>query len=197
MADQARSARRWRIVLSLVVLCVAVGSALRARRRALRDTARSLLWITGVFAGTALVWVVLRGSFDYTSINDRESFLWASVSICTGVAFIGAWLHVRVFHDLAGGARIRRRDTGPVGLARARVRVRLAAGLPVPHRVVFFPVLRGDVRVVHGVLGIVARCSLHAGLEVVDLDGRAIGVLRTFALTSAREPRTRRAARAS
>jgi hypothetical protein len=159
LADQAHRARRWRIVLSLLVLSAAVGYALRVRRRAARHAAHSMLWKAGLFAVTALVWVGLRGSFDYTSINDRESFLWASVSICTGVAFIGAWLHVRVFHDLARWSADQATVTlVAVGLALAHVfAFGWPLGFPVPHRVVlFFPFFVATFGVVHGVLGIVA-----------------------------------------
>jgi len=166
LADQARRARWWRIVLPLVMLSAATGYALRIRRRALRDAARSMLWIAGMFVVTAFVWVMLRGSFDYTSINDRPSFLRASVPICTAVALAGAWLHARVFHDRARWAQDQATVTlVAVGLAVAHV---LAfgwpLGFPVPHRVVlFFPFLAAPFGVVHGMFGIIAALrSAHS-----------------------------------
>lgn len=159
LADEARRARDWRIALPLALLAAAIGFALRMRGLAGAEAARSLLWIAGTFAATALLWVVVRGSFDYTSINERAPFIRASLVVCTGVAIPAAWLHVRVFADPARWAA----DQATVSLA--AVALSLAhvfafgwpLGFPVPHRfVLFFPFLAATFGVVHGLLGIFA-----------------------------------------
>ncbi|MBC8071155.1 MAG: alkaline phosphatase family protein [Deltaproteobacteria bacterium] len=159
LAEEARQARRGRIVVLMVLLAALVAVGLRISGRGMLDAARSLLWVAGVCVATAVVWVVLRGSFDYTSMNERLPFLRASVPTCIGVALVAAWLHARVFRDPARWATDQAMVTlVAVGLAGAHV---LAFGwplaFPVPHRtVLFFPFLAATFGVVHGGLGIIA-----------------------------------------
>ncbi len=159
LADHARRARYWRIALPLALLAAAVGFALRIRGLGARQGAGSLVWIAGTLVVTAVVWVVVRGSFDYTSINERVPFIRASLLICAGVAIAAAWLHVRVFADPARWAADQATVTLiAIGLSLGHV---FAFGwplaFPVPHRfVLFFPFLAATFGVVHGGLGAAA-----------------------------------------
>jgi hypothetical protein len=166
LADQARRARLPRIAASLGVLAGLVAAALWISGRGIRAAAGSLSWIAGVFVVTAVVWVAVRGSFDYTSMNERGPFLRASLPICAVVAIVAALVHARVFRDRARWAA----DQATVALIAVGLAVAHVVafgwplGFPVPHRmVVFFPFLAATFGVVHGGFGIIAALRWARG----------------------------------
>ncbi len=157
--------RRWPTIgLLLALLAAALGFSVRLRSLHGAQAARSLSWVFGALVVTAATWVVLRGSFDYTSINERTPFIRASLLICGGVGLGFAWLHIRTFADPARWA------ADQSTLAALLLALSLAhigaygwpLGFPIPHRfVLFFPFLAAVAGAVHGLLGAVAALRLQ------------------------------------
>lgn len=156
LVDLRRRARWKPVAWLLAALAAALGFALHARALTRRQVATSLLWIAGTFAATCATWVLLRGSFDYTSINERNPFIINSLSICGVAAIAATWLHRRLFADPL------RRAADHATLALVVLGLCLAhtaafgwpLGFPVPHRIVlFFPFFGAVFGCVHAGVG--------------------------------------------
>jgi hypothetical protein len=71
-------AQRQQLGRGLLVLCAAAVLCGVLRRRVLPHPLRALLFCGGTWALYMLVWRLLRGSFDFTSMNERREFIrWA------------------------------------------------------------------------------------------------------------------------
>lgn len=156
---QGRRDRWWKIASLLAAIAAGVGLALTTRKEGSRQAALSLAWVVGTFALTCAVWVAIRGSFDYTSINERAPFLRNSLAICGITGVVAAWVHARIFRDTGRWA------ADQAVLALSVLALSLAhiiafgwpLGFPVPHRIVlFFPFFAATFSVVHGLLACLA-----------------------------------------
>lgn len=151
--------RAWRIVLPLLAIASGVGASLWARGLRRRDAAISLGWMAATILVTCGVWIALRGSLDYTSINQRSVYLPRALAVCGGVAALAAWAHLRWIRDR------RRWALDQATLAIVIVLLELAHGIafgwplgfPLPHRVsLFFPFLASTFGLAHGTIAAVA-----------------------------------------
>jgi hypothetical protein len=78
-------------------LLVLFGAALLCfvlRRRVLDRPFRSLLFCSGTWLLFMIVWTLLRGSFDFTSMNERREFIRWAIVCAIGVAPVVATLHL-------------------------------------------------------------------------------------------------------
>lgn len=91
-------AQRRQLGRALLVVAAAAGLCL-VWRRLLKNPLRALLFCAGTWTLFMIVWTLLRGSFDFTSMNERQQFIrWAFVSSFI-TAPLAATLHHLVVRD--------------------------------------------------------------------------------------------------
>ncbi len=148
--DRAQALRG---LAALVV--VAAGFVLVARRRGLgaRGTTTLLAWLLAVVVVHVTVYVLVRGSFELTSINQRSAWIRASMLVGLGVGAAGAIAHRVVFRD---AARLAADQLTLVGLAVAltfahAVTFGWVIGFPLPSpQLLFFPFFVAAFIIAHG-----------------------------------------------
>lgn len=92
-AQHRQLGRALLVVGAAAVLCIAL------RRRVLPHPLRTLLFCAGTWTLFMIVWTLLRGSFDFTSMNERQEFIRWAVVCSLIVAPIAATLHHLLFRD--------------------------------------------------------------------------------------------------
>jgi hypothetical protein len=89
---------RW---ASIWIALIGLGLALHAsRKRGTVERVRTATWIAAVDVCTCLLYTLIRGSFDYSSINTRRVFLTNGIFVVASVSVLGAIIHFRIFRSL-------------------------------------------------------------------------------------------------
>jgi hypothetical protein len=134
--------KRFAVSVALFVLLFAV---LAWRRRlGVRGAVGFALWAAATVAATLLMYVAVRKSLDFTSINARGEFVRAGAIVCSSVGVAAAFAHRLAFADTA---RLLSDEVTLVGLALGACLLHvfvygwpLGFPLPGPHAL-FFPFL--------------------------------------------------------
>ncbi len=157
---EGRTQTLWWAAAILVALVLLAGS-FRLRRFSVKRAGLSMLWIAGVTIAIALLYTLVRGTLDFTSINLRDEFISASISICLSVGIIGLAIHgffSRNLHAMLADQLTLIALLLLVGMTHF-VAYGVPLGFPMPGRVMLFiPFLYGAMGISLGLL-----CSLLAG----------------------------------
>ncbi len=159
-----RSARRLQHLRGgAVLLAAALAFAFVARRRGLdaRASAALAAWLLGVVALHIAVYVVVRGSFDMTSINQRAGWIRASMLLGVGVGALGLLVPRRVFRTRPRTGLVADQLTlamlGVAGAAAHAAAYGWVFGFPLPGAyLLFFPFFAAAYIIAHGVVALLA-----------------------------------------
>lgn len=166
-------AQRQRSVLgrgavAVLLIVVSIGLGWRWRGLTRPQMLQTATWLIATTLVTLALWVGIRGSLDYTSINTRGSFIPASVVVCSMVAALAGGIHAW----LIGGLK---RWTGDTATLALLVTALLAAhiavlgwplGDTIPHRMIlFFPFIGSVFAAVHGGLATLGALACATGLR--------------------------------
>jgi hypothetical protein len=142
----------------------------RLRQQSQKQAAASVLWMAAGLLASCALYTLVRGSFDFTSINKRQEFLDASIGVSMAVAVLAAGLHLTIWRNLKGLL------LDHVSLLVVLIVVSLAhpciygvtLGFPLPGRIaIFLPFILGALVIASGILaGILALLLLIRGLVV-------------------------------
>jgi hypothetical protein len=92
-------AEHLRGVIALLTLTAAFAISLRIRGASRRDSLGVFIWLAAVTSVNVLLYVLLRGGFDYTSINKRSEFSRAGILVGLAAAALGALAHHAIWRD--------------------------------------------------------------------------------------------------
>ena len=95
--ERNRHHRRWALVV--LVLVAATLYSMRKRGMSGRQSLWALLWIAAVIGLSGLVYTLVRGSFDFTSINSRLEFRNGSLIVGLSVGLLGLLAHAGVWRS--------------------------------------------------------------------------------------------------
>ena len=160
----------WLLVgLALLGMTVALS---RLRRQSPKDAALSVLWMVSGLLLSCGLYTLVRGSFDFDSINKRQEFLDASIGVSMAVAVVAAGLHIALWRDLKRLLF----DHGTLLLSMVVVSLAqpciygITLGFPLPGRIpIFLPFILGALVICGGIL---------AGLFALLLLLRSSGLFR-------------------
>lgn len=94
-----RRAQELRLAFGLLVMGGAGAWSLRRREAGARHSARLVLWAALIVGVTLALYVALRKSLDFTSINARWEFIGAALLVCAAGATAGVFSHRFVVRD--------------------------------------------------------------------------------------------------
>lgn len=97
---ERRHQRNWWLGTAAVGLLLLL-LGYRIRRFSLRQSAFSVVWMAGLTLAISLAYTVVRGSFDFTSINLRNEFLVASLSVSLSLSVLAMALHFYLWRKLS------------------------------------------------------------------------------------------------
>ncbi|MBL4636821.1 MAG: alkaline phosphatase family protein [Kofleriaceae bacterium] len=148
------------ILLALVVLACSY----RLRKFSVKRAGLSLVWIATITVTIVILYGFVRGTLDFTSINLRDEFINASVSICLSVGVIGLAIHAffwRSLHTMLADQLTLIALLLLVGVMHF-VAYGVPLGFPMPGRfMLFLPFLYGAMGISLGLL-----CTLLAGTSL-------------------------------
>ena len=98
--QRERSRRLLRLGLGVVLLAAIVVLASLQSRLAWRSIASSSLWVLTLYGAAVLLHIALRGSFDFTAVNSRASYVPACLGIGLLAGLPAAGLHYALWRDL-------------------------------------------------------------------------------------------------
>ncbi len=94
-----RSRRLFRLGLGLALLAAMVVVASRRRGIAWRSIATSSLWVLALHGAAVLLHVIVRGSFDFTAVNSRASYVPSCLAVGLLAGVSAAALHHALWRD--------------------------------------------------------------------------------------------------
>lgn len=153
-AQGTRRHQLWWLLVGLALLGIVVAFS-RLRGQSPRDSAVSVLWMAGSLLLSCFLYTVVRGSFDFDSINKRQEFLDASIGVSMAVAVVAAGLHIAYWRDLNRLLF----DHGTLLLSMLLVSLAhpciygITLGFPLPGRIaIFLPFILGALVISGGIL---------------------------------------------
>ena len=159
-------AQAGRLAASAALLAALLGVTARRRRLGLRAIAGFMTWTGLTFAASLALYVVLRHSLDFTSINARTEFLEAGLGSCAGVGALSLVIHRVVFSDVG---RLVGDELTIVGLLALAVALHpfvygWPLGFPLPGaQALFFPFLAPLMLVVHAGFAVILSVAWGGG----------------------------------
>ncbi len=161
-----RTRRLLRLATGLALLAALV--IILSRRAGLpwKSIATTLLWVVAIYTAAVLAHVALRGTFDFTAVNSRASYIPACLGIGLLVGLAAAGIHYALWRDLR---RLLRDQLTALGvLAGANILHPIAFGWPLGFPLPSAPMLLFPF---FGAILLVAGGVLSLGLSALALRG--------------------------
>ncbi len=95
----ARRQMLWWFAVTLLMGLMIAGAG-RLRKQTPGQALLSMLWMACAVAAICLLYIWVRGSFDFTSINKRQEFLNASLGVSLSVGTLFALVHFAIWRNL-------------------------------------------------------------------------------------------------
>ena len=161
-----RLRRLLRLGTGLALLAALVILLSRKAGIAGKSIATTLLWVSALYAAAVLAHVVLRGTFDFTAVNSRASYVPACLGIGLLVGLAAAGIHFALWRDLR---RLLRDELTALGvLTGANILHPIAFGWPLGFPLPSAPMLLFPF---FGAILLVAGGALSLGLSALALRG--------------------------
>ncbi len=167
-----RRHQMWWLLVSLFLVAMLIAFS-RLRHQGGKAAALSVLWMAAGLLLSCALYTLVRGSFDFSSINKREEFLNASLGVSMTVGVVAAGIHMTIWRDL------KRLLLDHTTLLLGLLVISLAhpciygvtLGFPLPGRVaIFLPFILGALVISSGILA-----AMLALLLIVRGNGRQVG----------------------
>ena len=160
--------RRGQLVLlaiALALILAGLALSMRLRKLSLKQALGLIAWMAAAVTATFLAWTIIRGSFDFTSINERAPYIKASLAICLAGAALAAIVHGAIWRDSSRyfGDQLTLMLVALAIDAAHPLIYGAPLGFPLPSRIeLFLPFIASSLALAHAIWTVVACLVIGA-----------------------------------